>query len=75
MAGIGLLRPKLLNLVEDRIKLTTDYDKLVKRYASEEKLIKSDNSDGTVTIPVICEEWLYNRKIERENRSVSEGDL
>lgn len=67
VAGIGLLRPKLLNLVEDRIKLTTDYDKLVKRYASEEKLIKSDNSDGRVTIPVICEEWLYNGKIELED--------
>ncbi len=53
---------RMANKVEDPSKLTTDYEKLVKTYQLETgRMLRG--ADGEF-IPVVIEEWLYNKNIK-----------
>ena len=60
---VSMLHTKLLNHTEDPQKLTNDYSKLVKRYASEDRFVWKRNQDGVAIIPVILEQWIFDKKL------------
>ena len=61
---VSSLHIKLLNHTEDPQKLTKDYSKLVEIYSSEDRFIWKRNTDGVDIIPVILEQWIYDKKLE-----------
>lgn len=63
VALVSLLRSRILNYTEDPNKLTNDYQSLIKRYSSEKNFVWCRNEDGIEVIPVIHEEWLYDKKV------------
>lgn len=75
VALVGLLRSRILNYTEDPNKLTNDYQGLIKRYSSEKNFVWCRNSDGVAVIPVIHEEWLYDKRIEIEDHPEKEYNL
>jgi hypothetical protein len=75
VALVGLLRTRILNYTEDPNKLTNDYDGLIKRYSSEKNFVWCRNTDGVAVIPVIHEEWLFDKKIEIEDYPEKEYNL
>lgn len=62
LSGVAkIVQKRAANKVEDPSKLTIDYDSLMKIYHnSKNRMIMC--SDGTL-IPVIIEEWLYDKEI------------
>ncbi|MBE5999874.1 MAG: hypothetical protein E7239_00495 [Sarcina sp.] len=64
---VSVIHRKLLNQTEDPQKLTTDYRKLVNRYASEDRFVWKRNEDGIALIPVILEQWLFDKEIDIED--------
>lgn len=75
VALVGLLRSKILNYTEDPNKLTNDYHGLIKRYFFEKNFVWCRNSDGVAVIPVIHEEWLFDKKIEIDDHPEKEYNL